>query len=108
MLTSAVYLVIAGLAFMLISKWRGAGRAYLAICWAPLAAFAVGYAVGGYSAIAILTIATVASLGLTGLGVVLAVRAKRAGSREATRLTAGTIVACIPVVIMIVAAFGGR
>lgn len=108
MLSSIVCILIGlgigGLAFLLISKWRDVGFAYLVLCWVPIVALSAAYLVRerlGYSALAILMAVTVASLGLVALGVGLSVRARQMGLRDANRIVVGTVVAGIPALIVI-------
>lgn len=97
---------IAGLVlvFVGVRSRRGSAAALASLCWVPLAALILGFAVHqnlGYAFLGLLIAILVCSVALALLGAVLTIRAKRAGSGSIRTLALGTAVAAAPFVLLL-------
>ena len=97
---------IAGLvvAFVVVLGRRGSAGALVTLCWVPLAALILGFAVHqrlGYAFLGLLIAILVCSLALALLGAVLIIRAFRTGSGSVRVLALGTVIAAAPFVFLL-------
>lgn len=96
---------IAGLvfAFYLVLSRRGSAAALVSVCWVPLAALILSFAVHqslGYAFLGILIAILVCSIALAVLGAVLITRAIRAGASLGS-LVLVTVVAASPSLLLL-------